>query len=245
MVGKLRAVVLTLSLACGTAAAQVDSNLQSLLNALMQGSDVMLLTPLADGTVQVVSFRAPGQRSAAEAAALIERARENLANLGVTQPTGQQLAAALVGGAVDIPSGRTGMTGVLPAGTRGMVTTQVVNPAGLPQVVSPAGVAAAGSAAAGGTSAPLSTPNGPLAGLTVAQQTQALQLANSQLAALGITQPTPQQVITMLQGGTLMTPAGASVTVPGLVSGRAAQAPLVTPAPMVAPLPPATATTIR
>jgi hypothetical protein len=86
--------------------------------------------------------------------------------------------------------------------------------------------------------------------MTVAQQTQALELANAQLAALGITQPTPQQVTVMLQGGMLVTPAGAGVTVPGLISGRATAAPIVTPAspaspaaPMVAPQTPSTTST--
>jgi hypothetical protein len=235
MAAPFRTLLLSLAFVATHAAGQVDSNLQTLLNALMQGTEVALFTPLADGTVQVTSFRVPGQRSAAEAAALIQRARLNLTNLGVATPTGEQLATALIGGPVDVPSGRTSMVGVLPAGTTGtQLRSQVVTAGGLPQAVavSPAGVASPGNAAAGGTaSSGASVLSGPLAGMTVAQQTQALELANAQLAALGITQPTPQQVTTMLQGGTLVTPAGAGVTVPGLISGRATQAPIVTPTP--------------
>ena len=252
MVGKLRAVVAALAIASAPALAQVDSSLQTLLNALMQGSEVALLTQLADGTVQVTSFRAPGQRSATDAAALIERARVNLANLGVAAPTGEQLAVALAGGPIEIPSGRTSMIGVLPAGTNGVeVRTQVVSQAGLPSIVavSPAGVGAASAASGGTAPGGAAALNGPLAPMSLAQQTQATELARAQLAAMGITQPTPTQVQTMLQGGTLLTPDGVSVTVPGLVSGRPAQAPVVSspwspPATMAAPQTPSTTSTL-
>ena len=170
MAGQLRRVVILilLALACAPALAQqqqVDPNFQALLNALTQGAQVALLTPLADGTVQVTSFVAPGQRSAADAAFLIEQARVTLQNLGVTQPTGQQLAAALAGGVIDVPTGRTQVFGVLPRGTPGVaVSSQIVNSGGLPTIVgvSPGGVAA-GQAASGGsaTQAPIITPMSP------------------------------------------------------------------------------------
>src|SRR5678816_3611182 len=120
MAGPLRVVVVSFVLACAPAFAQqvqpVDANLQALLTALMQGSQVALLTPLSNGMVEVTSFSAPGQRSAAEAAQLIESARINLSNLGVARPTGQQLAAALGGGVIDLPTGRTQMPAVLRQG---------------------------------------------------------------------------------------------------------------------------------
>jgi hypothetical protein len=166
MAGKLRAVALFLALAGSPAMAQqVDANFQALLSALMQGSQVALLTPLPDGTLQVTSFMAPGQRSAADAALLIERARINLANLGVAQPTGEQLATALAGGMITVPTGSTQLPSVLPPGTVGIsLQSQIVNTTGLPTVigVSPAGVT--GQAAAG-ASAPApsgaSTPQSP------------------------------------------------------------------------------------
>lgn len=240
MAGQLRGVVLFLALACAQASAQVDPSFQALLNALMQGTEVALLTPLPDGTLQVTSFRAPGTRSAVDAAALIERARVNLGNLGVAQPSGQQLALALGGGTIDVPSGRTQIVGVLPEGA--ISRSQVVNTANLPQIIgamSPGSVTP-GQAAAGGTA---TTPNGGLAGLTPAQQTQALQLAQSQLAALGITNPTPQQMAAALNGGNVVTPGGTSMLLPGLLSGQPAQAPAaVAPAPFVAPAPSVAAT---
>ena len=238
----LRAVILFLALACSPALAQVqqiDASFQALLNALMQGTQVALLTPLPDGTLQVTSFTAPGQRSAAEAATLIEQARLNLANFGIQQPTGQQLATALAGGTLNVPTGSTSLVGVLPqTGTPPTLNTQVVTTAGLPQVIAP--LSPGGVNAAAGGSVPSS------ARLTPAQQTQALQLAQGQLALLGITNPTPQQVAAMLNGGSITTPAGAQMTLPGLISAQPAQAPIVSspapivssPAPIVSPLPP-------
>src|SRR6185503_3446183 len=164
MAGLLRLVVVSLGfLACAPAQAQqvVDANFQALLNALMQGTQVALLTPLADGTVQVTSFAAPGQRSAAEAAVLIERARINLSNLGVAQPTGAQLATALAGGTLDVPTGRTQIVGTLPISPApATVSTQIVTATGLPLVVSPtpASPGGVGQAAAGGSVPVFGTP---------------------------------------------------------------------------------------
>jgi len=152
------------------AAPQVDQNLQTLLNALMSGTQVALLSPLPDGTVEVTSFAAPGQRSAADAALLIERARINLQNLGIVQPTGQQLARAIAGGTIDVPTGRTQIGGVLPQGTPGVtLQSQVITAGRLPTVVgvSPNSVTS-GQAAAGGTQTP---PNGGLAGQMTTPQT--------------------------------------------------------------------------
>jgi len=159
MAGLLRRVALLLAFACAPALAQqVDQNFQA------------LLTPLPDGTVEVTSFAAPVQRSAADAAMLIENARITLSNLGVEKPTGQQLGRALAGGTIDVPSGRTSLGGVLPQGTPGVtLNSQVINAANLPTVVnmSPAGVAP-GQAAAGASAPP---PNGGLAGSMASPQT--------------------------------------------------------------------------
>jgi len=182
MAGQLRSVVVFLALACAPALAQqaqqVDANFQALLNALMSGTPVALLSPLSDGTVEVTSLTIPGQRSAAEAAALIERARIDLSNLGVQRPTGQQLSRALAGGTIDVPSGRTQLSGVLPRGTPGVaMRSQIITASGLPTVVgvSPNGVTP-GQAAAGGTANP---PNGGLAGQMVAPQTQQSPIVSS------------------------------------------------------------------
>ena len=177
MAGLLHNFVIILTLACSPALAQVDANLQALLNALMAGTPVALLTPLPDGTIEVTSFAAPGERSAADAALLIERARIDLANLGIERPTGQQLARALAGGTIDVPTGRTQIGGVLPQGTPGVtVRSQVISAGSLPTIigVSPGGVGPAPAAAAGGSANP---PSGGLAGSVPPPQTPSSQQA--------------------------------------------------------------------
>lgn len=105
-----------------SADAQVDINLQSLLAALTQGTEVTLFTPATNGMVQVTSFL-PSQRfSAAEAAALVEGAQRKLGERGVARPTGEQLASALI---EQLPPGSR------PAGLR----SEVVFTTALPQLI--------------------------------------------------------------------------------------------------------------
>jgi len=161
----LRCVVAALTALACEAWAQADINLQSLFAGLTQGTEVTLVTPLANGMAEVTSFSPPGRFSAADAAGALERARQQLAALGVAQPSGQQLAIALVGGTVDIPAGRTQLGGVLPPGTqRPSIRSQLVAAGALPQGQLPGAGAA----------------------LTHAEVAQALQLATQQLALHGI-----------------------------------------------------------
>jgi hypothetical protein len=198
-----RIAAFTLAAFALPAAAQVDSSFHNLLAGLTQGGEVTLVTPLTDGTTEVTSFYPPGPMSAADAAAAIERARQALASFGIEQPTGAQLAAALVGGTLNVPSGSTRLAGVLPPGPRaGSFAAQIVGAQSLPEVVPQAGT---GASAAAGASAPSSA---------------TIQLANDQLAQLGIAQPTPEQVRAAIEGGTVITPSGASVTLPGLLPRR-------------------------
>jgi hypothetical protein len=205
MLRHVRIAFLALAALSSSANAQLESNFQNLLTGLTQGLEVTLLTPLSDGTVEVTNFFPPGRMTVASAAASIEQARATLASFGIEEPTGAQLAAALVGGTLYVPSGSTRLAGVLPPGQRpGSFTAQIVAAGALPQVAPPAGDAAIGGSAAAGASAP---PSG-----------MAIQLANQRLAELGITQPTPDQVRAMLEGGTVMTPSGQSLTLPGLLT---------------------------
>lgn len=198
----LRCVAVALAAVAFEAWAQAEANLQSLFLALTQGTEATLVTPLPNGMAEVTSFTAPARLSAADAAGALERARQQLAALGVAQPSGQQLAIALVGGTVDIPTGRTQLGGVLPADAgRGMIRTQVVAAGALPQGQIPG---AAGAA------------------LTHAEVAQALQLATQQLALHGIANPTADQIRIAMFGGTLTPPSGPAVVLPGVVQGAAA-----------------------
>ena len=195
----LSAIVLTS--ACEVFA-QAEANLQSLFVGLTQGTEVTLVTPLANGMAEVTSFSPPGRLSAAEAAGALERARQQLAALGVAQPSGQQLALALVGGTVDIPTGRTQLGGVLPPGTQpASIRSKLVAASALPQGQVPG---------AGG------------AALTHAEVAQALHLATQQLALHGIVNPTAEQIRVAMFGGTLAPPSGPLVLLPGVVPGTPA-----------------------
>lgn len=197
----LRCVVAALTALACEAWAQADVNLQGLFAALTQGTEATLVTPLANGMAEVTSFSPPGRFSAADAAGALERARQQLAALGVAQPSGQQLAIALVGGTVDIPAGRTQLGGVLPPGTqRPAIRSQLV---------------AAGALAQG------QVPGAGGAALTHAEVAQALQLATQQLALHGIVNPTAEQIRIAMFGGTLTPPSGPTVLLPGVVPGAA------------------------
>lgn len=176
-------------LASSLATAQTgDPNLQILLGALTGGREATLVTPLADGRLQVTSFQPGGAMSAAEADAAVDRARAQLQALGEPQPTVEEIARMLAGGPIEIPTGRIHATGILPAaGHPASIRSQVVA-AGTPL---PATAAAPVTSAAGG-SAP-------------AQPEPAREAAIQQLAALGIINPSEDQIRTAIVGGTIST----------------------------------------
>ena len=90
-----------------------DPNLQNLLAGLMNGGEVTLITPLTTGMLQVTSFRPSVRLDAAETAAYVDRAREELAALGVAQPSAEQIARMLAGGPLDVTMGRVWAQGLL------------------------------------------------------------------------------------------------------------------------------------
>lgn len=190
-------------LAAPLAFAQANNNLQALFAALTEGTEVTLVTPLANGMTEVTSFRPPARFGGAEAAGALERARQQLAALGVTQPSGQQLAVALAGGTLDVPSGRTQLGGVLPPGP---------SPASIRTQVVAAGVLPPPSAQVPGAAGPA---------LTHAEVAQALQLATQQLALHGIVNPTAEQIRVAMFGGTIIPGSGPSIVMPGVVAGAA------------------------
>jgi hypothetical protein len=176
-------------------AQSADPNLQNLLTGLTNGGEVRLITPLTTGMLQVTSFRVPVRMTAAEAAAYVDRARQELWTLGVAQPSAEQIARMLAGGPLDTPTGRFTMPGLLTlSGIQATLVSQIVN-AGTP-------ASGYGSSAAGG-----SAPAAPV---------QAREAALRELAALGILNPSEDQIRTALVGGTITTVNGV-VQLPGLL----------------------------
>ncbi len=161
-----------------------DSNLQNLLAGLENGTPVTLLTPLTNGMVQVTSFSAPTHMSSAEATAYVERARQELARLGVQQATAEEIARMLAGGPLVVPAGRVTVPGLLNvAGIAASIASQQVA-AGTP-------VPGYGTSAAGGSAPALPPP--------------AREAAIQQLAAIGIINPSEDQIRTALVGGSITT----------------------------------------
>jgi hypothetical protein len=179
----LRLFAACLALAYSLAHAQTpDPNLQKLLSALVTGGETTLVTPLRSGMLQVTSFNPGGRVTATEAQLLINNARDQLQSLGEPQPTAEEIARMLAGGPIELPAGRIQAAGLLPsAGRPATIRSQVVA-AGTP-------LPGYGATSAAGGTAPLA----------------ARELAIQQLAALGILNPSEQQIRTALVGGTITT----------------------------------------
>ena len=110
-----------------------QENAQSLVTGLRQGGEVTLVTPTGNGqTATSTTFTAPtrpmGYGNVRISLAL---AQEQLIRAGITQPTSDQMRAALVGGTVTSGSGPTAKTtelqGVLQLRAQGMGWGQIAN----------------------------------------------------------------------------------------------------------------------
>lgn len=195
-----RLLAACLALAFSLAHAQSpDPNLQNLLSALTTGSETLLVTPLRSGQFQVTSFNPGGRLSPTDANMVINQARDQLQSLGEPQPTAEEIARILAGGPIDLPSGRVHAAGMLPAAGRPASIRSQVVAAGTP-------LPSAGPSSAAGGSAPASS-------TVAAAREQALQ----QLAALGIINPSEDQIRTALVGGTITTVNGVH-ELPGILS---------------------------
>jgi hypothetical protein len=100
-------------------------NFYNLVVGLTEGTPARLAAPAAAGFSRVTTINAPARLGAADAAAVLERARQNLELLGIVQPSPEQIGAALAGGVLDTPTGRTQMRGVLPPAARADVRSQL------------------------------------------------------------------------------------------------------------------------
>jgi hypothetical protein len=114
-----------------------QSNFQSLVTGLAQGTPVQLVSLLPDGFTQVVTFTPAAAMSPTSIAQVLESARQQLIGLGIANPTAEQIGFTLMGGTVPTALGGTQVPGVLNA----------QNP--------PSPAAQAQSAAAAGATAPV------------------------------------------------------------------------------------------
>lgn len=202
-----------------------DANLQALANGLALGQPVTLVTSDGNGLVQIATFTPPNALAGADVSRALEQARSNLIARGITQPTSQQVATALMGGTILTSVGPVALPGVLtnsiPANAvairnefTGAFAGTTTGPFG-----SAANLQALSNGLRQGTPITLTgtgpngapqtvTFNAPGGVRTPADANLALQLAAQTLATVGITNPTPAQVQAAMLGGTVSVPGG-------------------------------------
>jgi len=124
-----------------------DANFQNLVNGLATGTQVSL----ASGN-QLVSFTPAGTMNALQIAQTLESLRQSLITRGIAAPTPQQLATALVGGALPTALGATQVNGVVTTTTPVVTNTVQQSPAVAIQSGTGAAAAAGGLPIRGNTS---------------------------------------------------------------------------------------------
>jgi hypothetical protein len=212
-----------------------DGNLQSLANGLALGQPVTLVTQGSDGLLQIATFTPPNALNAADTARALEQARTTLIARGISQPSAQQIGAALMGGTILTSIGQVAIPGVL-TGAMPANAVQVRNEfaGGLAGGAAPMGGSVANfqalntglrrgtpitlTGAVNGVqqSVTFTPPTGPLSD---ADANQALQLAAQTLASVGITNPSPDQIRAALVGGAIQV-TGGSITLQGALQNR-------------------------
>lgn len=102
-----------------------QSNFQSLVTGLAQGTPVQLVTVLPDGFTQVVTFTPTAPMSPSAIAQILETARQQLIGLGIGNPTAEQIGIALMGGIVPTALGGSRVAGALNAQTAPSPAVQI------------------------------------------------------------------------------------------------------------------------
>ena len=212
-------------------------NFESLVAGLTTAAPVTLATVGTDGTLQIVTFTPGTALAAPDAARLLEAARQNLIARGIAAPTGQQIAAALMGGNVAAPAGTSAINGVLtgtavsPTPVTVRTDTSVLQGTTPGSNLSAAQLQAVRNALSSGVGVTLATSGAggtpqnvtfaPTGGrLTDFEVNQALQLAGTLLAQQGVLNPTADQLRVALFGGTLPGLNGGSVLLQGVLQGQ-------------------------
>jgi hypothetical protein len=200
-----------------------QANLESLANGLRSGSAVTLTSLAADGTQQTVRFTPAQALSAADAARVLEAARQRLIANGIAAPTAQEIGIALMGGTLAAPAGAVKLDGLLAAAdpknplvvARSSFAGSESNYRNLVRSLEQG--AAVTLTVPGRPAVQFTAPGGPMSAQEVQQ---ALQLARELLAAQGIHQPTAEQLRAALVGGSVAAASGAQVALRGVLEGR-------------------------
>jgi hypothetical protein len=131
-----------------------EANFQALVAGLTSGTQVQLFSVLPSGFTQNVTFTPTAALPPAQAAQVLEAARQQLIGLGIGAPTAEQIAFSLMGGTVPTALGGTPVPGQLNA-------QAAANPP------SPAAQIQAQNAGTGATTTPTATTPGVTTGVNV------------------------------------------------------------------------------
>ena len=89
-------------------------NADSLVDGLMSGRTITLVTTEGGRNVSLAGFTPAGAMSAREVKSALNAARQSLSRLGISRPTAEQIQAALIGGDILLRDGSTRqITGVV------------------------------------------------------------------------------------------------------------------------------------
>jgi len=83
------------------------ANAEALVTGLRNGSTVTIVTTGADQSMSVAGFSPSSPMSYGNVNNTLLGAQRSLARAGITKPTAEQIQAALIGGEIELPDGRT------------------------------------------------------------------------------------------------------------------------------------------
>jgi hypothetical protein len=87
------------------------SNADSIVNGLRNGESITLVTVSPTNVRNLAGFTAQTRMSPEEISTALAEARRSLAGMGIKQPSADQIQAALIGGEVALPNGKTKLVG--------------------------------------------------------------------------------------------------------------------------------------
>lgn len=202
-----------------------DANFESLASGLTGGRAVTLTSVAENGRLELATFIAANAVSPADAARLLEQARQRLIVQGVGAPRAAQIAVALMGGMLVTPSGTVALSPMIAAADPKQplqvgftfFSGSRENYASLSEGLARGSMITLKPASAGAAPVTFVPPGGPMSD---AEVSQTLGLASALLASQGIYNPTPEQVRSAMVGGKVAVPGGQTVLLRGVLEGR-------------------------
>jgi hypothetical protein len=201
-----------------------DANFQSLAAGLTSGATVTLTTTAADGSREIATLTPAEPLSPADAARVLEAARQRLIGLGLGHPSAAEIAVALMGGKLITPAGSTTVAALVAGDPKKPLQLALrpfsgsrENYAALSEGLKEGRTITLKPVLPGGVPVIFTPPGGPLSDVEVAQ---ALKLAGELLASQGLYDPTPDQVRSAIVGGRVQLAGGQSVLLRGVLEGR-------------------------